>query len=100
MHSANGMPVSVSVVNICLDAFTNHCLGMKVVVKINVEDAEGLGFRGGGRFFSEVMPFVLVECFDSSRLCFFPDLGYCAKLLKENANYLLIPPQSLLGRNS
>lgn len=48
MHSAYGMAVSVSVATIYLDAFTNHCLGVKVVVEIDVEEAECLVFRGPG----------------------------------------------------
>lgn len=92
LHSAYGMKQKVLVPTLNLDAFTNYCHNKKVVVKIDVEDAEDKVFSGGHAFFADVMPFVLVECFDASRLALFKHLDYTIRSLGENSNYLLIPP--------
>ena len=96
LHSAYGMKEVVSVPTLCLDIHTDFCCGKKVVVKIDVEGAEELVFRGGQHFFSEVMPWVIVECFDSSCLDSFRRLGYQVEPTGENENFLLTPP-SLVG---
>jgi FkbM family methyltransferase len=53
---------------ICLDAYADYCRGKKVLVKIDVEDAEGQVLEGGERFFAEIKPFIIMECFKPERL--------------------------------
>jgi len=97
LHSAYGMKHKVLTPTLNLDAFTDYCRDKKIFVKIDVEDAEDKVFAGGHAFFSDVMPIVLVECFDASRLALFRHLDYTICPLGENSNYLLIPPRSAIA---
>jgi FkbM family methyltransferase len=74
LHSAYGMR-SVSVPTICLDAYTDYCCGKKVLVKIDVVGAEGQVMEGGERFFAEIKPFIIIECFEPERLLWFQEAG-------------------------
>lgn len=91
LHSAYGMKATVSVPTICLDAYTEHCRGKKVLVKIDVEGAESQVLEGGERFFAEAKPFIIMECFEPDRLQWFQEAGYRVEPLEENGNYLLMP---------
>lgn len=93
LHSAWGMKHKVLTPTLNLDSFTDYCRDKKIFVKIDVEDAEDKVFAGGHAFFADVMPFVLVECFDASRLALFRHLDYTIRPLGENSNYFLIPPR-------
>ena len=92
LHSAYGMKQTISVPTVRLDIYTDFCRGKKVVIKIDVEGAEELVLRGGQHFFSEVMPWVIVECFDLKCLNFLLRLGYQVEPAGENGNFLLTPP--------
>ncbi|MCS5694241.1 FkbM family methyltransferase [Cyanobium sp. FGCU-6] len=94
LHGAYGMSHKVLAPTLSLDVFTDYCRNKKVFVKIDVEDAEDKIFAGGQAFFADVMPYVLVECFDVERLSLFRCLGYAIKPLQENSNYLLTPASS------
>lgn len=92
LHSAYGMNRKVLTPTLSLDSFADYCRDKRVFVKIDVEDAEDKVFMGGQAFFRDVMPFVLVECFEAERLSLFRHLGYAIRPLQENSNYLLMPP--------
>ena len=94
LHHAYGLGPMTKVPTLNLDIFTGYAKTKKVMVKIDVEGAEGDVFKGGKRFFKEVLPFVLVECFEESRLAFFDQFDYSIEPLAENCNYLLLPPGS------
>jgi FkbM family methyltransferase len=93
LNSAYGMKHKVLTPTLNLDAFTDYCRDKNIFVKIDAEDARDKVVAGGHAFFADVMPFVLVECFDATRLALFRDLDYTIRPLEENSNYLLIPPQ-------
>jgi hypothetical protein len=67
-----------------------------LVLKIDVEGAEESVFVGGRRFFQEVWPWVIVECFEPSRLNWLADLGYRVGSLDDCGNYLLMPPKDMV----
>ena len=94
LHSAYGMKAAVACPTICLDAYTDYCSGKAVVLKIDVEGAEELVFQGGRRFFSEVRPWMIVECFEPKRLNWLSQLGYELDPIDENGNYMLTPPST------
>lgn len=92
LHWAYGMKAVVSCPTITLDSYVDYCCGKRVVLKIDVEGAEEFVFAGGRRFFQEVWPWVMVECFQPSRLNWLADLGYQIERLDDCGNYLLTPP--------
>jgi FkbM family methyltransferase len=92
LHHAYGMGVTVTVPTLHLDIFAEYAKSKSVMVKIDVEGAEVAVFEGARRFFTQVSPFVLVECFERSRLDYFHEIGYSIHPLPENCNYLLSPP--------
>lgn len=94
LHSAYGMGTTVSVPTICLDAYADYCRGKKVLVKIDVEGAEGQVLEGGQSFFSEIKPFIIMECFEPERLQWFQEAGYRVEPLEENGNFLLMPNEA------
>ena len=96
LHSAYGMKEVVACPTISLDAYPDYCRGKKVVVKIDVEGAEEWVFLGGQRFFQEVLPWVIVECFDPRHLSGLAEIGYQTESLDKNGNYLLTPPSGVL----
>ena len=91
LHSAYGMKDAVACPTICLDAYTDYCSSKTVVLKIDVEGAEELVFQGGRRFFREVRPWMIVECFEPRQLDWLAGLGYEIEPLDENGNFLLTP---------
>jgi FkbM family methyltransferase len=95
LHSAYGMKAVVGCPTINLDAYVDYCRGKRVVLKIDVEGAEESVFVGGRRFFQEVWPWVIVECFQPSRLNWLADLGYRVGSLDDCGNYLLTPPKEM-----
>jgi FkbM family methyltransferase len=94
LHSAYGMKDSVTCPTICLDAYTDYCRSKAVVLKIDVEGAEDLVFQGGRRFFREVRPWMIVECFEPRKLDWLAELGHEIEPLDENGNFLLTPPSA------
>jgi hypothetical protein len=62
-----------------------------VLVKIDVEGAEGQVMEGGERFFAEIKPFIIIECFEPERLLLFQESGYRIEPLEENGHFLLMP---------
>ncbi len=91
LHRAYGMKTTVAVPTICLDAYTEYCFGKKVLVKIDVEGAEGQVMEGGQRFFTEIKPRIIIECFEPDRLHWFETIGYRIEPLEENGNFMLLP---------
>jgi FkbM family methyltransferase len=92
LHSAYGMKAAVACPTICLDAYTDYCRGKTVALKIDVEGAEELVFQGGRKFFREVRPWIIVECFEPRQLDWLAELGYGLEPLDENGNFVLTPP--------
>lgn len=91
LHSAYGMKTTVAVPTICLDAYTEYCRGKKVLVKIDVEGAVGQVLEGGQRFFAQIKPFIIIECFVPALLQWFEAIGYRIESLEENGNFMLLP---------
>jgi FkbM family methyltransferase len=92
LHMAYGMKAVMSCPTISLDAYVDYCRSKTVVLKIDVEGAEELVFAGAIRFLQEVWPWVIVECFQPTRLDWLADLGYLIESLDDCGNYLLTPP--------
>lgn len=97
LHYAYGMADTRTVPTLNLDIFAEYARSKRVMVKIDVEGAEVGVFKGGRKFFQQVYPFVLVECFERGRLRFFEEIGYSIHPLPENHNYLLSPPSLSLS---
>ena len=100
LHFAYGMKESCFVPTLTLDVFTEYASRRKTMLKIDVEGAEERMIAGGKSFLQTVYPFILIECFDRSRLVFFEQLGYTVSELPENCNYLLSPPDNRIELTS
>lgn len=93
LHAAYGVGDSLAVPTLPLDVFTDFCRGKRVFIKIDVEGAEASVFAGAMELIRQTWPYIIVECFEPSRLEFFELLGYVLQPLQENSNFLLIPPR-------
>lgn len=92
MHRAYGMGESCIVPTLPLDVFGPYAAGKRTMLKIDVEGGEALVIKGGMDFIRDVLPWILIECFERSRLEPFEKLGYAIRGMTENRNYLLSPP--------
>jgi FkbM family methyltransferase len=92
LHAAYGMGESVDVPTLPLDVFTDFCHGKRVLIKIDVEGAEASVLAGAMDLIRQTLPVIIVECFELSKLAAIQPLGYTIQSLKENDNYLLMPP--------
>jgi len=63
-----------------------------VAIKIDVEGAEASVFEGALDLIKHTLPWIIVECFEPSKLSVLSPLGYTIQSLEENGNYLLRPP--------
>ena len=70
----------------------DFCLGKRVAIKIDVEGAEVCVFAGALDLIRQALPWIIVECFEPSKLALLQQLGYTTQSLEENHNYLLKPP--------
>jgi FkbM family methyltransferase len=92
LHAAYGMGESLAVPTLPLDLFAEFCHGKRVLIKIDVEGAEGSVFAGAMDLIRQNLPVIIVECFEPSKLAVMEALGYTIRSLEENGNYLLTPP--------
>lgn len=95
LHAAYGMSESLTVPTLPLDVFTSFCQGKRVLIKVDVEGAESSVFAGAMDLIAQTLPWIIVECFEPSKLAVLQPLGYTIQSLEENGNYLLLPPGSV-----
>ncbi len=88
-----GMTHFQTVPTLALDVFTTYARGKSTILKIDVEGAEHLVFKGAESFIDTVRPVISVECFDRARLGCFDQKGYSVVELPETYNYLLVPKE-------
>ena len=92
LHAHYGIGESLAVPTLPLNLFTDFCLGKRVAIKIDVEGAEASVFAGALDLIRQTLPWIIVECFEPSKLAVLQQLGYTTQSLEENNNYLLKPP--------
>ncbi|MEI6376695.1 MAG: FkbM family methyltransferase, partial [bacterium] len=94
LHSAYGMSRKNMVPSTTLDSYSmSGCFRGRVILKIDVEGAEGEVLSGGIDFIRKTRPVILVECFNLRNLLPLRDADYRAGRIPGDNNYLLFPSE-------
>jgi len=82
------LTVEAEVSTRCLDDYFAELAGHRVLMKVDVEGAEALVFRGAAHVLREVRPLLVFEAFGTDALELLRVAGYHVRPVGENSNYV------------
>jgi len=94
ISNAYGLRRTIHVETIKLDELIDNGFPIPDLMKVDIEEAEGLMFQGAQKIIERKETIIIIETFNINIINLFKKNGYVIFIIDDNSNYIFIPKRS------